>query len=98
MPIPPHTLPLSPYTTLFRSDHDRRGSTRPSEGRALHHVPISPVSELVGHDQTHVARPGSGQQRDRKSTRLNSSHVSTSYAVFSLKKKNSSSRTAPAAS
>src|SRR5436309_8620677 len=35
-----------------------------------------------------VARPGAGQvHRDRKSTRLNSSHVKISYAVFCLKKK-----------
>src|SRR5207249_5998791 len=35
-----------------------------------------------------VARMASEQQGDRKSTRLNSSHVSISYAVFCLKKKN----------
>src|SRR5690606_41242114 len=34
---------------------------------------------------------GSGLSRDRKSTRLNSSHVKTSYAVFCLKKKNTNS-------
>src|SRR5437868_10504649 len=34
--------------------------------------------------------------KDRKSTRLNSSHVSISYAVFCLKKKNSTTRVAPA--
>src|SRR5690625_807885 len=34
------------------------------------------------------ARPGRRIQRDRKSTRLNSSHVAISYAVFCLKKKN----------
>src|SRR6266480_6121012 len=32
-------------------------------------------------------RPGAGRTRDRKSTRLNSSHMSISYAVFCLKKK-----------
>src|SRR5690349_22641404 len=35
----------------------------------------------------HTARSGSLGRRDRKSTRLNSSHVETSYAVFCLKKK-----------
>src|SRR5438067_10598542 len=38
-----------------------------------------------------IASSASKQWRDRKSTRLNSSHVSTSYAVFCLKKKNSTS-------
>src|SRR2546430_10438742 len=37
---------------------------------------------------THVARPPSRARRDRKSTRLNSSHSQISYAVFCLKKKN----------
>src|SRR5690606_39926824 len=36
---------------------------------------------------------GTGRSRDRKSTRLNSSHVKISYAVFCLKKKKKSSRT-----
>src|SRR5205814_3800422 len=35
---------------------------------------------------------GSGARRDRKSTRLNSSHLGISYAVFCLKKKNSRER------
>src|SRR4051812_2308751 len=35
-----------------------------------------------------VGRPGEGVMTDRKSTRLNSSHMSISYAVFCLKKKN----------
>src|SRR5690625_6460610 len=39
---------------------------------------------------SHLCGPGTG---DRKSTRLNSSHVATSYAVFCLKKKNSYART-----
>src|SRR5438067_5961332 len=39
------------------------------------------------------ARAGGTQPRDRKSTRLNSSHVSISYAVFCLKKKNNESNT-----
>src|SRR5271167_5152284 len=37
--------------------------------------------------------PRAGRRRDRKSTRLNSSHVSISYAVFCLKKKNKKERT-----
>src|SRR5439155_15840321 len=37
--------------------------------------------------QSHVANRGQGPKGDRKSTRLNSSHVAISYAVFCLKKK-----------
>src|SRR5205807_10600404 len=62
---------LFPYTTLFRS---QRGRMRdPGDGRPAA-VPD------VGR------RPGNGA-RDRKSTRLNSSHLVISYAVFCLKKK-----------
>src|SRR5437667_2970218 len=62
---------LFPYTTLFRS---RRGSTSrgPPWPRCRQHFP---------HPST------SGPRRDRKSTRLNSSHITISYAVFCLKKK-----------
>src|SRR3989442_6948324 len=72
---PPRST-LFPYTTLFRSP--RFGCSSPS-GHAG--VP----------DPGHVLRPGSTRaqagERDRKSTRLNSSHVRISYAVFCLKKK-----------
>src|SRR5690625_2368197 len=37
--------------------------------------------------QARARRPGGDQREDRKSTRLNSSHVAISYAVFCLKKK-----------
>src|SRR5439155_22457896 len=40
-------------------------------------------------------RPTSASEPDRKSTRLNSSHVAISYAVFCLKKKNKSAATSP---
>src|SRR5438067_10024378 len=65
---------LFPYTTLFRSPAPS-GRAGPT-GRGGPHVPRRPR-----------ARPRAG---DRKSTRLNSSHVSISYAVFCLKKKSSS--------
>src|SRR5690242_21140278 len=64
---------LFPYTTLFRSHDDR---VAPAGG------PIGECHELRG------GGSGSGRGRkDRKSTRLNSSHMSISYAVFCLKKK-----------
>src|SRR5437870_9639177 len=69
---PPPRSTLFPYTTLFRSDR-RGGEQRDADG---------------------VPRGGAGEglraaalRRDRKSTRLNSSHVAISYAVFCLKKK-----------
>src|SRR2546429_4587331 len=85
---PPRST-LFPYTTLFRSHSgavERRGSDqdRPEAGSAeilrLHsRLRIRPV------DRRGFAR------RDRKSTRLNSSHGYISYAVFCLKKKTTSS-------
>src|SRR5438067_5623092 len=71
---PPRST-LFPYTTLFRSrkvPRDLRGAGR---GGAPHRAQRAPETR-------HPAGP-----RDRKSTRLNSSHVSISYAVFCLKKK-----------
>src|SRR5438876_6587660 len=63
---------LFPYTTLFRSRGRRRGRRSPRRCRP----------------PDRRSPPGSaGRPRDRKSTRLNSSHPSTSYAVFCLKKK-----------
>src|SRR5689334_24236788 len=62
---------LFPYTTLFRS-HDPRGDRAPLPGQPRRQDP-----------HLHPRDP----RRDRKSTRLNSSHSSISYAVFCLKKK-----------
>src|SRR2546426_9938898 len=54
------------------------------------------VPHLAGHGRSHqvargpdlaAVRPGPPRSRDRKSTRLNSSHLVISYAVFCLKKK-----------
>src|SRR5437870_6462629 len=78
---------LFPYTTLFRSQArdpgvpvlgGRRGT--PPGRRFLECAPAA------GH--VLAARPHARRRaRDRKSTRLNSSHVAISYAVFCLKKK-----------
>src|SRR5260221_2055074 len=55
-------------------------------GRYRHHIEAFPAPDL--HSRT-KGLPGRAQrQRDRKSTRLNSSHTVISYAVFCLKKKN----------
>src|SRR5256885_13305071 len=72
---PPRST-LFPYTTLFRSLHPGEVARRAAP--AL--VDLGPPDA-----GEHVAV---GQQRlDRKSTRLNSSHLVISYAVFCLKKK-----------
>src|SRR5439155_22847230 len=73
----PPTSTLFPYTTLFRSQRGRAGG-----GRARHCLRVSRALHRPG--QSADVRHG---VRDRKSTRLNSSHVAISYAVFCLKKK-----------
>src|SRR5256885_7373416 len=71
---PPRST-LFPYTTLFRSGGGGRG-----DGAGFHGN---------GKDAyVHVNNSASGPWVDRKSTRLNSSHLVISYAVFCLKKKN----------
>src|SRR5438067_8067648 len=76
---PPRST-LFPYTTLFRSHPPHRVR---DELHALVRIEF-----LHGLEQALVAdRHQLGQVEDRKSTRLNSSHVSISYAVFCLKKK-----------
>src|SRR5436305_14742042 len=69
---------LFPYTTLFRSDLGQRGLQ--VLGQRDLHLELS-RSRAASDDQQDAAG------RDRKSTRLNSSHVRISYAVFCLKKK-----------
>src|SRR5690242_20988718 len=86
----PPRSPLFPYTTLFRSV----GHTQ----NVLHILRLAgrmfqrAVIVCVGGAQDHALAPRNREQnarplRDRKSTRLNSSHMSISYAVFCLKKK-----------
>src|SRR5437868_11376804 len=71
----PPAPPLFPYTTLFRSG---TMDCSPSPTAALSWIRL-PLN---------LPRSPSLPPLDRKSTRLNSSHVSISYAVFCLKKKN----------
>src|SRR2546427_8663103 len=83
---PPRST-LFPYTTLFRSGADRHPHLRAGGPRA--------ALEEVHEDHLACAGGAVGetifmnffQRRDRKSTRLNSSHSQISYAVFCLKKK-----------
>src|SRR3989442_10066163 len=90
---PPRST-LFPYTTLFRSEaHDLalEPLARPHlhvESLRVERVDVQVrvrVLRAVLPALRGVARDGRGQ--DRKSTRLNSSHVRISYAVFCLKKK-----------
>src|SRR3712207_8059991 len=76
---PPRST-LFPYTTLFRSQHLLRELRTGREGGR--------IGELDRHHRPPAADVDGGRHpRDRKSTRLNSSHANISYAVFCLKKK-----------
>src|SRR5437899_5276204 len=85
---PPRST-LFPYTTLFRSvDADREKRIawwrEARFGLFIHWgLYAVPAGEWKGQ-----RIPGIGEWIDRKSTRLNSSHLGISYAVFCLKKKN----------
>src|SRR5215475_14689627 len=48
---------------------------------------VAGLVAIIGDDKTHLDRKTPEPEQDRKSTRLNSSHVKISYAVFCLKKK-----------
>src|SRR5438445_8487230 len=76
----PPTSPLFPYTTLFRSELALSLSSQLTDSITGH--------ESLAHSLWNgTAIDRSLYQRDRKSTRLNSSHANISYAVFCLKKK-----------
>src|SRR5437899_4443949 len=82
---PPRST-LFPYTTLFRSPyHQPNRLVALAEGDRETSDP-SKVSYGAAADWK--ARSRSVRNLDRKSTRLNSSHLGISYAVFCLKKKN----------
>src|SRR5437867_7989079 len=96
IPRPPISTHF-PYTTLFRSRNRTVGPdqrVKPINDLAAHHAHradldyLADLHVLVGRLQVerHVALERGIE--DRKSTRLNSSHRTISYAVFCLKKKN----------
>src|SRR5256885_13023491 len=77
---PPRST-LFPYTTLFRSQLHRLAARQP-RAVLLEHLPDRGDGLVALADAAGLA-----DRRDRKSTRLNSSHLVISYAVFCLKKK-----------
>src|SRR5690349_19284235 len=77
----PATSTLFPYTTLFRSPEQIIPAIQKMRTDSL-----QMQQEGVENDRR-AARDQKYALTDRKSTRLNSSHVETSYAVFCLKKK-----------
>src|SRR2546429_1980681 len=98
---PPRST-LFPYTTLFRSTvatpgvllaHVTEGYliTRPAASRMVARrmivSPAAPTVPCAGEIASDAGGPAVTTTRDRKSTRLNSSHGYISYAVFCLKKK-----------
>src|SRR5690606_40383212 len=92
---------VSPYTTLFRSLIPGTGEFEGQQVCAIHSKPVEVLKETnyffrmsdfekplldLYESNPDLVQPES--VRDRKSTRLNSSHVKISYAVFCLKKTN----------
>src|SRR5699024_12838827 len=91
----PPSSTLFPYTTLFRSRRKGADAVR-FGGRVLSvRELIEKAQSAPGVDWRALSSDGPLRHtaRDRKSTRLNSSHVSISYAVFCLKKKKMSATT-----
>src|SRR5699024_12716986 len=102
LPLPPPTSTSSPYTTLFRSLGKMLNSfftevewgdldyllldLPPGTGDIAMdvHETLPSCKEII----VTTPHPTAAFVADRKSTRLNSSHVSISYAVFCLTKKN----------
>src|SRR5258707_3970450 len=95
---PPRST-LFPYTTLFRSKNApaeaapaKAKPARGGTGNGETHVLAEEVETIARapFSPAKIEQPLHG--RDRKSTRLNSSHANISYAVFCLKKKKGSAR------
>src|SRR5436309_5791672 len=90
---PPPRSTLFPYTTLFRSSRRRslrRRTGRPREGGRFditHCRKLRLITYFFGTRSMKSDAVTVPNFIDRKSTRLNSSHVKSSYAVFCLKKK-----------
>src|SRR5207248_11684134 len=97
---PPPTSTLFPYTTLFRSIKRLTFNTASVNDEMgieiFYDFAITPAIRFIPSYQhiwdpiaAQVSKHENGADVDRKSTRLNSSHRTISYAVFCLKKKTS---------
>src|SRR5437773_5927573 len=82
---PPPRSTLFPYTTLFRSVSQMRDQQSQ----------VGQQSDAASRREVQMMLAQMEANLDRKSTRLNSSHITISYAVFCLKKKKSNTATAP---
>src|SRR5690606_41085083 len=88
---PPRST-LFPYTTLFRSYGGNYSTFEELRAQqlSLQQAAFAKQQEKIAHLQKFIDRfkaKATKARQDRKSTRLNSSHVKISYAVFCLKKK-----------
>src|SRR5690625_6529435 len=79
---PPRRSTLFPYTTLFRSQRTGFADTDDTVALCRERLRLPCPYAVCNRGRVELGRYG-----DRKSTRLNSSHVAMSYAVFCLKKK-----------
>src|SRR5256885_10635358 len=90
---PPRST-LFPYTTLFRSPLGRMGLSTFADDSMVETFKSVPASGMYYFPRMDMTRKPTAEEQkayaekvDRKSTRLNSSHLVISYAVFCLKKK-----------
>src|SRR5690606_41671028 len=98
--VPPQIFTLFPYTTLFRSDSisltalPKKTTSNPESLNATQEYQDMEALVLYPNPAEEYVYLSANRDLgrfdiiDRKSTRLNSSHVKISYAVFCLKKKN----------
>src|SRR5256885_10654959 len=83
-----YTLSLHDALPISSSTSVPRGSSRRWSDQGSHERVVPRRPSRTRDTSVVAARAGGGRRRDRKSTRLNSSHLVISYAVFCLKKKN----------
>src|SRR5690625_7796905 len=87
VPSPPPKSTLFPYTTLFRSKFVPSLDVTPRPASAHSAPPVGRFPSTLAGGTNKGRSVETELTTDRKSTRLNSSHVAISYAVFCLKKK-----------
>src|SRR2546426_5007914 len=83
---PPRST-LFPYTTLFRSRGEHAEASGVAEAEQVGDSVDRERERLLDHEMGAALGGAAAELQDRKSTRLNSSHLVISYAVFCLKKK-----------